>query len=88
MVGSSCPTTSVVAIDLKAAVTSFSVGSTPRACVTGHWEKSPSMMLRLSLSDFALRRAPKDRAHLPGISPPGISPGYRSIIPSSSRMYY
>ena len=39
-------TASAFAIDLKDAITSFSLGSTPRARVTGHWG-SPSMMCRL-----------------------------------------
>ena len=39
------------AIDLKAPINSFSVGSTPRACVIGHWGNS-SMMSGLSLSDL------------------------------------
>ena len=57
------------------------VGSTPRACVVGHWG-SPSMMSSLSLSDFELKRVDKNRAHLPR-----TSLGSRSIMPSSSRMY-
>ena len=40
------------AIDLKAGVTSFSVGLTLRSCMTGHWG-NPSMMSSLSMSDFA-----------------------------------
>ena len=39
-------------------------------------------MSSLSLSDFELRRVPKNRAHLPR-----TSSGSRSIMPSSSRMY-
>ena len=39
-------------------------------------------MSSLSLSDFEFRRVPKNRAHLPR-----TSPGFRSIMPSSSRMY-
>ena len=39
-------------------------------------------MSSLGLSDFALRRVPKNHAHLPK-----ISTGSSSILPSSSRMY-
>ena len=36
--------------------------------MTGYW-RSPSMMSSLSLSCFALKRMPKNRAHLPRSSP-------------------
>ena len=49
--------------------------------MSGHWG-SPSMMASLRLSDFALRRVPKNRAHLPR-----TSSGSRSILPSSPLMY-
>ena len=40
-------------------------------------------MSSLSLSDFELRRVPKNRAHLPR-----TSPGSRSIMPFSSGVLY
>ena len=75
------PTTLAFAIDFKAAINSFSVGSTPRACVIGHWG-NPSMMSSLSLSYFELRRVPKNCAHVSR-----ASLGSRSVMPSLSRLY-
>ena len=63
------------------AVSSPSFGSTSRACVTDLCE-GLLIMSSLSLSDLALRRASKNRT-----PPPRISPGFRSTLPSSSRMY-
>ena len=71
----------VFSIDLKATINSISVGSTQRACVTDH-RGSRSMVSNLSLSDFALKRVPTNRANLPR-----TCLGFCNILLSSSRMY-
>ena len=60
---SSGPTAFMFAIDLKAAVTSFFVGSTPTACVTGHRGR-PSMILSLGFVGFCVNMAPRNHVWL------------------------
>ena len=65
---SSSPTAFAFTVVFKAAVTSFYVGSTPRVCEAERWRRS-TIIPSLVLSNFALRRVPKNRAHLPRMSP-------------------